>query len=189
MRENWRAVAASIVVLSAALLLPDEVRPAEPDLPISVGRKIRLEAPTVFQGAVQGTVIATDDSSLLINTEQQMPLRVSRQAVTRLEVVVGRRRNARKGLIIGAAAGAALVGLVAATPKDSLCPPKELDVQECLDARSLFLTAGVPILALEGAGIGALIKSDRWSSVPIDKAHVTVTPTRHGLGLALSLRF
>jgi len=150
MRENWRARAASIVVMSAALLLPDEVRPAEPDLPISVGRKIRLEAPTVFQGAVQGTVIATDDSSLLINTEQQMPLRVSRQAVTRLEVAVGRRRNARKGLIIGAATGAFLVAVTAVMPKDSLCPPAEPDLQACLDARSLFLAAGVPIIALEG---------------------------------------
>jgi hypothetical protein len=45
-------------------------------------------------------------------------------------------------------------------------------------------------VALEGGGIGALIKSDRWSSVGVEKVHVSVAPTPgHGLGLALSMRF
>jgi hypothetical protein len=56
----------------------------------------------------------------------------------------------------------------------------------------VFLTAGLPIVALEGAGIGVLIKSDTWSSVGVDKVNLSVTPSRGpglGLGLALSLRF
>ena len=195
MKEHWLGLAESslVFVLTAGLLLPGEARSEEhPDAvgPIFVGSKVRFQAPTAIQGTVQGTVMEMDKESLLVSTENQRPFRVSRQAITQLEVAVGRRRNPRKGLIIGAAAGAALVAFVAAAPKDSLCPPGEATTKSCLDDRSFFLVAGLPLVALEGAGIGALIKTDRWSSVPVEKVHFSLAPTHgQGLGLSLSLRF
>ena len=41
-----------------------------------------------------------------------------------------------------------------------------------------------------GVGIGALIKTDRWSSVPLERVQFGLAPTRgKGLGLALSMTF
>lgn len=183
-------IQSSLVVLIVSALFPSRARSEEHRGAVDstfVGSKVRFYAPTTIEGPVQGTVIEMDDSSLLISTENQRPFRVSRQAITKLEVAVGRHRNARKGLVIGALVGAVLVGSVAAVPRDSFCPPAEPATQSCLDVRKLFLTVGLPLAALEGAGIGALIKSDTWSSVGVD---MSVAPSRGpGLGLALSLRF
>ena len=191
-RRPLGMIATSLLAAIVSTVFPDTVRPEEHPLadPTLVGSKIRFLAPTAIDGPVQGTVMEMDGSSLLISTENHRPFRVSRQAITNLEVAVGRRGNARKGLVIGALVGAVLVGLAASVPKDSFCPPAKPDAQECLDARSLFLAIGVPLVALEGAGIGALIKSDRWSSVGIERVRVAPAPSRGpGVGLALSLRF
>lgn len=186
-------IQSSLVVLIVSTLFPSKGRaeehPGTVD-PTYVGSKVRFHAPTIIEGPVQGTVIEMDDRSLLISTENQRPFRVSRQAITQLEVAVGRRRNARKGLVIGALAGAVFVGSLAIIPRDSFCPPAEPDAQVCLDARKVGLAVGLPLMALEGAGIGALIKSDTWSPVGVDKVSMSVAPSRGpGLGLTLSLRF
>ena len=103
---------------------------------------------------------------------------------------MGRRRNTRKGLIVGAAFGAAVVAAIALIPKDSFCPPGEPSTESCLSDRTAFLALSIPSYALAGAGIGALIKSDRWSPVPLENVRISLAPTRgHGLGLSLSLRF
>lgn len=34
-----------------------------------------------------------------------------------------------------------------------------------------------------GGGIGALMKSDKWEDVPLDRLRVSVVPTRHGFGV------
>jgi hypothetical protein len=186
-------VRSSWALLIVSLLCPGAARPEEQratTTAVIVGSRIRFQAPAVVQGRVQGTVMSMDDRSLLISTENQTPLRVSRGDIAQLEVAVGRRRNTRKGLIIGALAGAVFVGLVAAVPKDSFCPPGDLDTQTCLDTRSTFLALGLPVAALYGAGIGALIKSDRWSPVPIDKLQVGVgLRARPRSGTGALLRF
>jgi hypothetical protein len=50
---------------------------------------------------------------------------------------------------------------------------------------------GAAVFVLPGAGIGSLIRSEKWEKVPLDDLQVTVVPmvdTRHA-GLALRLRF
>jgi len=191
--RSRRMIHPSLVVLIVAALFPGEARSAEqPESAgaIVAGSKVRFRAPAVSQRRVQGRVTEMDDSSLLISTENEKPFRVSRQAITQLEVAVARRGNARKGLIIGAVAGAVFVGLVAAVPAEAACPTALLGDPQCLESRDLLLAAGLPVLALGGAGIGALIKSDRWAAVPLTKVHMTLAPTRgRSVGLTLSLRF
>ena len=192
MRKQWfQATRFSFVVaLVATFLCPGELQAQDEAGPISVGSRVRFQAPTVIKGSVQGTVMEVDDESLLVNTDEHRPFRVSRTAITQLEVAVGRQRNARKGLIIGAAVGAVLLGFLAATPKDSDCPPDDPALQACLDNRNSIMARVFPAATLEGAGIGALIKSDRWSSVPRERVQFGLAPTRgKGLGLALSMSF
>jgi hypothetical protein len=177
----------------ALLAAPREARsqtPAGLVGSIAVGSKVRLLAPTAMQGTIEGTVMTTDAESLLIGVDGRGPARVSRNAITRFEIAFGRRRHTRTGLIIGAAAGALVVGVIAAIPKDEACPPGEPTTQSCLDDRSVLLALGLPACAAEGAAIGALIKSDRWLPVPLENVRVSLVPTRgHGVGLSLALRF
>jgi hypothetical protein len=191
--RRQRRLATRILLMVALLVPPGEARSqtsAGLVGSIAVGSKVRLLAPTAMQGRIEGTVMATDAESLLIGVDGRGPARVSRNAITRLEIAFGRRRNTRTGLIVGAVAGALAVGLTAAIPKDEFCPPGEPSTQSCLDDRSVLLAFGLPILALEGAAIGALIKSDRWLPVPLENVRVGLTGTRsHGVGLSLALHF
>jgi hypothetical protein len=179
--------------VAALLAAPGQARPEQPAGlvgSIAVGSKVRLLAPAAIQGTIEGTVMATDAESLLIGVDGRGPARVSRNAITRFEMAFGRRRHTRTGLIIGTAAGALLVGLAAAIPKDEFCPLGEPSTQSCLDDRSALLAFGLPALALEGAAIGALIKSDRWLPVPLENVRLSLAPTRgHGVELSLAFRF
>jgi hypothetical protein len=154
------------------------------------GMRVRLRATSLGTGTVHATIAQVDDGTLLLNTETAGLMRVERRDLTKLEFVSGRHRNAKKGAIIGAAVGAVLMTLTLATPKDTLCPPDDPLVDSCLAERNLFV-AGIPVVALEGALVGAMIKSDTWSSMPVDRIKVSLAapPRGRGLGVKVSLKF
>jgi hypothetical protein len=170
-------------ILASTLVLPVEARtqgPAAGLSPVVVGSRVRIVAPTTVK-RIEGIVAAMDDASLLVSTDDHVPVRVQRQAITRLEVSTGRHRRTLKGLIIGVGIGA---GLGAVTPRDfgclGSCPDQKLEV-----VGGLMLVG-----AFYGAGIGALIKRDRWREVPLDRLRVGLTQTRgRGVGLSLSVQF
>ena len=170
------------LALALVLLLPAEGRPQERasgSSVITVGSRIRLRAPTLVNGQIEGIVIETDETALLVGINDRVPLRVSRQAITRLDVSTGRHRQALKGAIIGAGIGVASYTVLLAADVES---------------SSKDFAAGAAMGALGGglwgAGIGALIKSDRWSAVPLDQVRIALVPTRgHGVRLSLSLGF
>ncbi len=124
-----------------------------------------------------------DDKSLLVSADDRIPVRVSRQAITRLEVSTGRHRLALKGMIIGAGIGAALIGPVYhSDAKSSNC---DNALVPCTTSLAGAEAVGIFVGAIYGAGIGALIKSDRWSAVPLEHVRVSLGPTR-GRGVVLS---
>lgn len=170
------------MLLASALFMPVEARSQElPEAAIvTVGSKVRILAPTLVRGRLEGMVLEVDDDSLLVGSDDRSPIRFSRQAITRLEVRTGRHRRALKGAIIGAGIGVATLGLAAAMYHG--------DGGGSSDAKSTAALFGQFALggAAWGAGIGALIKTDRWSPVPLDRVHVGLGPTR-GRGAALSV--
>jgi hypothetical protein len=142
--------------LAAVLLVPLLLSPAAareqndaaiPD-PITAGCRVRLWAPQIVRGRIEGTVASTDAASLVVDTGGHV-LRVSRRAITRLDVGEGRGRQAVRGTMIGAGIG--LLGLASGAP-------------------GIFYSGLV-----YGAGIGALVKGDRWREVPLDRVR-TGTP-------------
>lgn len=146
-------------------------------------------APTAIQGRVQGTLMAMDEKSLVLSAEDQRPLSVPRPAITQLEVSRGKRRRALKGMILGAGIGGALGGAA-----DLLIgEPGNLCFAGCSSSGdSRAGVAGLSVLAgaFYGAGIGALVKSDRRSAVPLEQVRVSLAPTRgRGVRLSLSLAF
>jgi MFS family permease len=104
-------------------------------------------------------------------------------SVTRLEVSRGRKSHTLIGLGIGFIGGAAIGGLVA-TGFD----------EGGGDWGNYFLVGaaiGGAAFGAIGAGIGALVKSDRWEEVPLDQLRVSLVPQRDGrfaLGLSVSFQ-
>ena len=176
MRSFVRIVLASTLLVTVDALSQD--RPLDLS-PLTVGSKVRLSAPTVATGRIQGVVLEADQEFLIVGGRRPDPLRVSRRAVTRVEVVTGRRGHAWMGMWIGAGIGALLAG-------SNPC------VNEgCAEGFSPeFAVYGALLGGMSGAGIGALIKSDRWTEIPVDRLHVGLGPVRgRGVGLRVSVGF
>lgn len=152
---------------------------------IAVGSRIRFRAPTVVQGRVQGTVVEKDATSLTIRFHD-VPQLVPRVAITEVDAYAGNRREWRKGLIVGAVSGAAagLGGLQV----HSECP--ETSSGACFTSRGASAAFFTVYWALVGTGLGALIKSDTWTRLPVDHVRVGLAPTRgRGIGISVSASF
>jgi len=178
MTRRWPGTAriAARMALAASLLPVGEAR-AEPESgrrpTITVGSRVRLWAPTVVKGRIEGTVIELDERSLVLGGIERGPLTLSREAITRLDVSTGRRRQTLRGTLIGTGIGLVFMGV--------LCGG---DYGDCGQA-SPVATLG----ALLGTGIGALVKRDRWQAMPLDQARVTLAPTPRDVRLSVSIGF
>jgi hypothetical protein len=149
---------------------------AQPTL--TVGSKVRLRAPAT--GKVQGIVIETEEAFLHVRTDDG-PVEVRRDEITRIEIGAGRRRRTVKGLAIGAAMG----GVSAAF--GSCCTPGgSTSGSDQAAAIGAGLAAGVAI----GAAVGFFVKSERWTSLPVERVRVGVAPSgKGGVSLSFALRF
>lgn len=145
-------------------------------LPVIVGSRIRLLAPTVVTGRIEGVLIHLDEQALLVGGADRPPTSVPRQAIERLEVKTGRRGHKLMGMLIGAGAGA-LLGIANPCVAMVGCDPRNTGGAALIDG-----LAG----AGWGAGIGALIRTDRWSTVPPESVRVRLGPARGG-GVRLSM--
>jgi hypothetical protein len=142
------------MVTASILLLPNGVRSQEGApmaSPAIVGKKVRLLAPAIVNGRIEGVVLKMDQQGFVIGQAEGTHLRVPRQTVTRLEVSTGRRRHTLKGMCIGAG-----VFVLLSTP---------IVVSGRVPARDAPLAAVAG--AMWGAGIGTLVEGERWSAVPL----------------------
>ena len=197
MRSNrtlrFLVVAAIGSLLLAAATAWTEERPLSSLL--SIGSRVRLQAPTAGQGLIQGTVLEVDDRGLLLSAAGLGHVRVERQSISRLEVSTGRGSSLKKGAIIGGAIGVALGAAAGGT---------SVPEGPCIDAPAITCPAspggagnalaGAAIGGALGAGWGALFghlkKHDLWSPVPLTDSRVTFVPMLgRGVGLSMSLRW
>src|SRR5512146_1142520 len=112
LRRFVRTVCPAVVVAACTLFVLSaeawsQEQPASP-LPVTVGSRIRLQAPTVVTGRIEGMVVHLDGKSLLVGGNERTPVSVPRQAITQLEISTGRHGHALLGMGIGAAIGAGL---------------------------------------------------------------------------------
>jgi hypothetical protein len=140
------------------------------------GAKVRLEAPAVSAGRIQGAVAELGATALVVAVDERR-VTVPWRAITRMDVSAGERRHALRGLLIGAGAGAAL----------SIVMPK------CVNEGCSTEVGFEPVFALMGALggsawgslVGALVKTDDWKA---SSARLSVAPTpRRGVIVALSI--
>jgi hypothetical protein len=169
------------MALASSFALASEQRSQEKSLsPIVTGSRVRVVAPSAVSGRVTGTVIEMSEESLVILADER-PLRVPRQAIEQIELSTGKQRRTLKGMLIGAGIGAVVL------------PPALHDscLNDCGSKWSAeYILAGVGVGAAWGAGIGALVKKDRWSSVPVTQVRLGLWPIRGGgIGASVSLTF
>jgi hypothetical protein len=95
--------------------------------------------------------------------------------VVGLEASRGKRRNTWKGVLAGAAAWAATVGLVAAF--------------DTLDESGLGEPLVIGGYLATGALVGSLVKTERWREVGLPSAGRVGSRNRPGLRLEVAVRF
>jgi hypothetical protein len=130
---------------------------------LTVGSRVRVTA-TGFASRPAGMVTSLDETTLTMAIDDRIPIKVPVASITGLETSLGRRRNTVKGLVIGAASGV-LIGLL--MPVD----PNDCGYySENMCSREEALLGGTIAFGAIGAGIGALIKTDRWSRITVNAA-------------------
>ncbi len=166
-------------VLAVGLLVPL----ASLEGQLQSGQRVRVTAPDCGLDRQPATFQAFDADTLVLG-----PMKCPLVSETHLDVYQGRRANAGKGALIGLAiggGGGAVAGAIALSGS-------------CLDSADGCPLAGAAIFALffgppsilTGAVIGALIKTDRWEEVPLDRVRVSFAPQRDArFGLEVSVPF
>ena len=168
----------SIIPLAVLAVAPLTRITAQEPPPVKVGDRVRVTAALGVRELV-GTYIAVRGDTLELESEATL-LAIPMASVTRLEVVGGRKSGLVKGGIVGL-----MVGVGIGVAKVSGCGSGD----DCFDA-GLWLSAPPLAGMLLGGVVGALIKTDRWEEVPLDRLRVSVAPQRDGrFGVGMSVRF
>ncbi len=162
---------------------------AAQEAPVRRGALVRVKAPPQQPGWVVGTVVGWESESLLLEPEKPDRLRgtqltLARDQITRLDVHRGRKRRTLLGAgiggLVGAAAGVAIVAGICGGLGSDACTQSQVPIAGAIGAGGGFLI---------GAGIGTLVKTDRWKAVPLDRVRVSVMPVRKGrVALLVSVR-
>ena len=148
---------------------------------IAVGTRVRVEAATVSTKPVTGTIVRLDETSMTVLVNPASPPKVlPRDAITKMEVSVGRRSKAKLGALIGAVALA-----ISAASEESSCSGIV-----CVEPHK---EAVVAFAGAVGAGLGALIgagfRKDTWAQVESPGLRVSVSPNRNGGAISWSFSF
>ena len=149
-------VMALVLCISPTSASAQDVEPASAIPPLTTGSRVRVTS-DVLERRLPGIVLAVDDSVLTLQPEGGGVVKVPFATVSRLDVSLGRRRNALRGLAVGALAGL-LLSFTAPVDPDfcSLDDPNFCSRGEAMLAATLVF-GGI------GAGIGALIRTERWT--------------------------
>ena len=115
--------------------------------------------------------------------------RIPLASVTRFELSRGKSRHAGRGALIGlgiGAGGGAIIGAIAEVSGERYC----IDTCAAAGVLTAFTAIGLAIPGLViGTVAGALIKTDRWEEVPLDRVRVSLAPTRDGVSLGMRIAF
>jgi hypothetical protein len=154
------------------------------------GSRVRLAAAAVSPEPLIGTIVSQDQTTLELQVaDQQDPIVVPRDAITKMEMSTGRRSRGH-GAWIGALAGGASGAIAVLATPEKPCDPGALF--GCL--RIISKGQAAAMLGGLGAGLGALIgmaipPGEKWTAVPTG-LRVSVAPTHKGdVQISLSFAF
>jgi hypothetical protein len=185
MKIQGAMVLAAILGVPATHALAQELPAAEPALlTLPRGARVRLQLQTGGGQWTKGTLVSADSASVAIVPEDAPPLgtnqlRLPTSSVARFELKTGSKRRWLPGLIAGVAVGVAL-GFAF-----------EVDPVACRYDNNYFCSRGAAVagggvvMGVLGAGIGALVKTERWTPMSLD---ALAPPTPRVSGVAPRLR-
>jgi hypothetical protein len=132
-----------------------------------MGARVRLQTMAAPGAWIKGILVSADSASVALVPENAPPLganqlRVPSASVGRFELQTGSKRHWLRGLVAGVALGVALGFTVDVDPV--AC---EYDYNYACSRGEAVAYAAVGSGAL-GAGIGALIKTERWAPVALE---------------------
>jgi len=170
----------NLVALALALaVVPPKCVTAQDTLPVKVGERVRI---TTALNKHTGVLSAMNADTLAMDG-----WRVALGSVTRLEVSRRRKSNVRRGALIGFLAGAG-VGVIAGFAGGD-DPPGFISftAEEKAALGAFGLGAGGGLVGLIA---GALIKTDQWEELSLDRLRVSFAPQLDGrFALGLSVIF
>jgi hypothetical protein len=149
------------------------------------GQRVRVTAPTISSTHIVGVFAHMAADTLVVETDGRA-WHFPHASLTRVDVHRGRQSNAAKGALYGSLIGAG-IGAVA-LGSSSLCA----ETLEVPGGRCALIGAGGGGVGglLLGAIVGALIKTDRWQAVPVDRLRVSfIPPGQARFALAMSVSF
>jgi hypothetical protein len=173
-----KLVVMSLTVAPLVTISSQELPPLKP------GDRIRATAPTLSPSPLVGTVVAFEANSLMVQRGTGTR-RLSLASLTRLEMSQGRRSHAALGAGIGLLVGAGVGAVIGSGCKAIIVP---------VSSEGGCIAVGAAVIggagALVGAVTGALVRTERWAEVPLDRLRVSFTSDRGGaLKIRASLRF
>jgi hypothetical protein len=170
--SSTATVAAVSVWLTA--VLAGAPCPAQDD--VATGARLRVTAPALAAKPIVGTLLGATEREVVLSVSGAGRMPIPRAAITRLERSQGRHGHAVMGLLINAVAGAAV------------CVAVDLQDPETGTAQEYAMVGafGAGLGALAGAGVGALVRTQRWAELPPTHLRVAVSPVPHGVGLKLA---
>lgn len=154
-----------------------------------IGQRVRVTAPSLFPRTLEGRAAElTRDTLRLEDCRPSLDLQlVPISAVTRLQVLDGRKRHTLEGVLIGGGVGLALWGAIELS-EDSDDDEFLSGLDENLS--KLFLVVFTGGGALTGGIVGTCIRTDRWREVPKDKLQISLIPVAgRRIGLSMAIRF
>lgn len=196
MRIKALLVVALAGLVGSSALAQDTPEP--PALELPVGSRMRVKTRISPDQWMEGILVRADTASLSFVPEGAPPLGENRfelpaEAVTRLEVSTGKKRQWLPGLLIGAGIGLAMGATM------------DVDAERCELDDNYFCSRGEAIAAMGatsagiGALVGSLIKKEIWTPVALDalgpprkgvaRAGLGLRPVPGGVALALSVHF
>lgn len=173
-------IAVSMTLLAALWTLATLAVSAQADdqRVLMVGDRVRVTAPSLSPRRIEGTLVATDRDSLTVYSADAR-VGVPRSRIDKLEVARGTKSHLRTGALLGMAAGLA-GGIVLSNPPSSA---------QSFEVNGGAVAASVLVSGTIGALVGAMIRTTRWTTLPVDKLTLGVGPAPQRGGVALALRF
>ena len=164
-RIRWSDWSVVCLLLAMPLAASPPLALSQAPVPLTSGSRVRLKPVDPSTKSVQGDLLRLSEDSLHIVAGGADTLAFATGAIARLEVSRGRRSNAGKGALLGAAIGAGAglaLGVAASAEECSGFGCTEVGPGEVVAVMALFGATGAGL----GALIGAASHSERWEQVP-----------------------
>ncbi len=173
------------ILVAILAFVPLASATAQDSLPVRAGDRVRVTAPDLGIRKQAGRFAALRaDAMVVAVADSTMTFPVA--SMTRLEVSRGQTSRMGPGAGIGLLGG----GLLGYLISSGSCSGERFLIRTQETCIRVSTVGGAVVGTFLGLAVGAVIMTDRWQEVPLDRVRVSFGPLRDGrLGVGASVRF